>query len=152
MSLRRSLVALPLLAGALLAPALTTGCGEATPGPGDPSSSRAGAAEKLGAKHLLVMYAGSERAPAGVTRSKDEARALATQAAKEAHAPGARFEELVARYSDEPGAARRGGDLGTFKRGMLVPAFQEALDALKVGEISEVVETSFGFHVILRTK
>ena len=89
-----SLRPLALFAVALLALPLTVGCGEATPGPGDPSSSRAGAAEKLGARHLLVMYLGSERAPASVTRSKDEARALATQAAKEAHAPGARFEDL----------------------------------------------------------
>ncbi|WP_437781481.1 thioredoxin domain-containing protein [Sorangium sp. So ce1097] len=104
----------------------------------------------MGAKHLLVMYAGSRRAPPHVTRSRDEARALAGQALKRAQ-QGARFEDLVAQYSDEPGAAGRGGDLGRFPKGAMVREFEQALENVAVGALSGVVETPFGFHVILRT-
>ncbi|KYF59877.1 hypothetical protein BE08_03375 [Sorangium cellulosum] len=104
----------------------------------------------MGAKHLLVMYAGSRRAPPHVTRSRDEARALAEQALKRAQ-QGARFEDLVAQYSDEPGAAGRGGDLGRFPKGAMVREFEQALENVAVGALSGVVETPFGFHVIVRT-
>jgi parvulin-like peptidyl-prolyl isomerase len=57
----------------------------------------------------------------------------------------------VKEYSDEPRAGERGGDLGTFPKGSMVPEFQAALDKMKIGDISDVVETPFGFHVILRT-
>ncbi|WP_434045394.1 MULTISPECIES: thioredoxin domain-containing protein [Sorangium] len=105
----------------------------------------------LGARHLLVMYVGSRRAPPHVTRSRDEARALAEQALKAAQ-QGARFEDLVARYSDEPGATARGGDLGKFPKGAMVREFEQALESVAVGALSGVVETPFGFHVILRTQ
>ena len=65
---------------------------------------------------------------------------------------GTKFEDVVKEYSDEPGAGARGGDLGKFKKGMMVPDFQAAVEKLKVGEISDVVKTPFGFHVILRTQ
>jgi parvulin-like peptidyl-prolyl isomerase len=55
-------------------------------------------------------------------------------------------------YSDEPGAGARGGDLGKFAKGSMVPEFQAGLEKIKVGEISDIVETPFGFHVILRTQ
>ncbi|WP_437734837.1 thioredoxin domain-containing protein [Sorangium sp. So ce1335] len=105
----------------------------------------------LGAKHLLVMYASSRRAPPHVTRSRDEARALAEQALRRAQ-QGARFEDLVAQYSDEPGAAARGGDLGRFPKGAMVREFEQAVESVAVGALSGVVETPFGFHVILRTQ
>ncbi|WP_437968445.1 thioredoxin domain-containing protein [Sorangium sp. So ce260] len=104
----------------------------------------------MGAKHLVVMYAGSLRAPPHVVRTRDEARALAEEALKKAR-QGARFEDLVAQYSDEPGAAARGGDLGKFRRGAMVSEFQQALENVAVGALSGVVETQFGFHIILRT-
>ncbi len=65
---------------------------------------------------------------------------------------GARFEELVDEYTDEPNAKARGGDLGSFRRGQMVHEFQEAVESLRVGEVSGVVETPFGFHLVLRTK
>jgi protein-disulfide isomerase len=105
----------------------------------------------FGARHLLVMYKGSTRAPAHVTRTRAEALARAQEARKKALA-GAKFEDLVSEYSDEPGAAQRGGDLGTFPRGRMVEAFQEGVENTAVGKISVIVETPFGFHVILRTK
>jgi parvulin-like peptidyl-prolyl isomerase len=69
-----------------------------------------------------------------------------------AKAPGVKFEDVVKEYSDEPGAGQRGGDLGTFRKGQMVPDFQAAVEKLKVGEISDLVKTPFGYHVILRTK
>ena len=105
----------------------------------------------FGAKHLVVMYAGSSRAPASVTRTRPEAAARAKEALRKLR-DGARFEDVVATYSDEPGATARGGDLGKFPRGTMVPEFQGAVEALAVGATSSLVETPFGFHVIVRTQ
>ncbi|WP_437677555.1 thioredoxin domain-containing protein [Sorangium sp. So ce131] len=105
----------------------------------------------LGAKHLLVMYAGSRRSPPHITRTKDEARVLAEHLLRRAQR-GERFEDLAAQHSDEPGAAARGGDLGKFPKGAMVPEFQQALENTAVGALSGVVETPFGFHIILRTQ
>jgi len=106
---------------------------------------------QIGARHLLVSYKGGLRAAPGIGRSKAEARARAEEAQKRA-AAGEDFVALVKQYSDEPGAAERGGDLGKFERSAMVPAFANAAFALKVDEISAVVETQFGFHVIKRTE
>jgi parvulin-like peptidyl-prolyl isomerase len=108
--------------------------------------------EMFGAKHLLVMYKGSRRAPPNIERSQDEAKARAEEAAKKAKDPKNKFEDLVKEYSDEPGAGARGGDLGRFPKGAMVPEFQNALEKLKVNETSGVVESPFGYHVILRTQ
>jgi parvulin-like peptidyl-prolyl isomerase len=104
-----------------------------------------------GAKHLVVQYKGSARAPASVTRTKDEAKARAEEALKKIKG-GAKFEDVVGDYSDEPGAKERGGDLGRFRPGTFDPKFVEAVQGMKVGDVSGVVETQFGFHVILRTQ
>ena len=106
---------------------------------------------EISARHLLVSYKDALRAAPGIGRSKAEARARAEEAQKRAVA-GEDFKALVKQYSDEPGAADRGGDLGKFDRQSMVPAFANAAFALKVGEVSQVVETQFGFHVILRTE
>ncbi len=107
--------------------------------------------ESIAASHILVMYKGSLRAPERVVRDKAEARKRAEEALARARA-GENFAKLVGELSDEPGAASRGGSLGRFRRGMMVKPFEEVAFKLKPGEISEIVETPFGFHVILRTE
>ena len=108
-------------------------------------------AETVEAAHLLVAYQGAMRASPTITRTKEEAQKRAQEAQGKAK-KGGNFAELVAEYSDEPGAGARGGKLGSFTRDRMVKPFADAAFALKPGEISSVVETAFGFHVILRTK
>ena len=61
---------------------------------------------------------------------------------------GERFSTLALLYSEDPGSAKKGGELGFQGRGELVPEFEAAAFALKDGEISEVVETEYGFHIL----
>ncbi len=61
---------------------------------------------------------------------------------------GADFAELAREYSDDPGSASRGGDLGFTRRGEFVRPFEEVAFNLRIGEISDVVETQFGYHII----
>ena len=61
---------------------------------------------------------------------------------------GADFAELAKKYSQDPGSASSGGDLGWAKRGQFVPEFEHAVYDLKPGEISGIVETQFGLHII----
>ena len=60
---------------------------------------------------------------------------------------GASFEEVAKKHSTCPSSAR-GGDLGTFREGMMVPEFEEACKTLAVGEVSEPVKTQFGYHLV----
>jgi parvulin-like peptidyl-prolyl isomerase len=106
---------------------------------------------EIAARHMLVSFQGALRASPSVTRSKGEAQTRAMEALQRAKA-GEDFAALVKEFSDEPGAADRGGSLGRFQRGMMVPAFEKAAFKLAPGEISEVIETQFGFHVIQRTE
>jgi hypothetical protein len=123
------------------------------PAPPDPRQQiQANDADLFGAQHILVMHAESRRKPPTITRTKDEAKTRAEEALKKARQAGADFDQLVVDYSDEPGADRRKGNLGNFRKGTMVPEFQEGLEKTKVGEISDLVETPFGFHIIKRTK
>lgn len=107
---------------------------------------------KVGAKHLVVKYAGSKRAGPNVTRTKEEA-CLRAQEAYEKLEKGATFADVVKEYSEEPGAATREGSVGTFDRsGRMAAPFVDATMELKVGEVSHVVETDFGFHIIYRSE
>jgi len=94
-------------------------------------------------RHLLVMISPNEQA-------KQNTRALLDSLRLEI-INGASFEALAATYSQDPGSRSSGGALGLVKRGSLVSAFEEAAFLLEPGEISNVVETSFGYHIIQTT-
>lgn len=75
-------------------------------------------------------------------------QAEADQVAAEARKAPSRFAELAQKHSQDPGSAAKGGDLGYFGRGMMVPAFEKAAYAQKEGEIGVPVQSDFGWHVI----
>ena len=107
--------------------------------------------KEIGARHILVMHVKSKSKPERIRRTREEAKARAEECLRKIRG-GASFEDMVKEYSDEPGAADRAGDLGVFDRNQMVKGFADAAFSLKVGEVSEVVETPFGFHVIKRTE
>src|SRR5689334_25409855 len=119
--------------------------------PNNPASANPAEAapEEISAQHLLVMYEGSKSAPKSIKRTREEARARATEAL-DAIKRGQDFDKVVSAYTDEPGGAARRGALGKFTRDRMVKAFSDAAFALEVGEVSPVVESPFGFHVIRR--
>jgi parvulin-like peptidyl-prolyl isomerase len=104
----------------------------------------------VAAQHLLVAYKGAASAPKGVTRTKEEARKRAEQAARRSK-DGEDFSTLVGEFSDDATKADR-GNVGMFTREKMVKPFSDAAFALRVGEVSDVVETRFGFHVIKRNQ
>ena len=106
----------------------------------------------IAAQHILIAYKGAQNAPKTVTRSKADAKKRADEVAAKAKAPGADFSALVAEYSDDPAKGERQGSLGKFTRDKMTKAFSDAAFKLKVDEISDPVETPFGFHVIRRNQ
>ena len=78
-----------------------------------------------------------------------EAEKQSAQLLEQARAPGADFVALAQQHSQDPGSARRGGDLGFFERGKMAPEFDKAAFSLtRPGEVSDVVRTQFGYHII----
>lgn len=104
-------------------------------------------ASQISASHILLMYKGSMRSSA--SRSKDEAL-TSINALKAELEGGADFAELARANSDCP-SSEDGGSLGSFPRGAMVKEFDEAAFALQPGQVSDVVETAFGYHLIQRT-
>ncbi|TXH07546.1 MAG: peptidylprolyl isomerase [Rhodocyclaceae bacterium] len=108
----------------------------------DANKERFRQAEERRASHILIA---SEKL--GKNKAKAKAEDLLQQIRKN---PGA-FEDLAKKNSDDPGSASKGGDLGFFGRGMMVKPVEDTTYALKEGEISGVVESDFGFHIIKLT-
>lgn len=81
-------------------------------------------------------------------RAVKQARVAAEKVLKEVEKGDKTFEELAEEYSDDPGSAMDGGDLGVFPRGVMVTEFEDAVFSLEPGQISDLVQTDFGFHVI----
>jgi len=98
------------------------------------------------ASHILISWAGAERANPAVTRTKAEAEARARELLAEARQETAVFTTLARENSDGP-TAPRGGDLGYFQEGVMTDAFNDFCFGNPVGAIG-LVETEFGFHII----
>ena len=104
--------------------------------------------DAIRASHILISY--KSALSSKTNRDRRDARKLAVKILKEVKS-GRDFADLARKYSDGP-SGPRGGDLGRFERGQMVPKFDQAVFALETGAISEVVETKFGYHIIKRTK
>ncbi|MBX3204450.1 MAG: peptidylprolyl isomerase [Labilithrix sp.] len=162
------------LTAAIVPSGMTVACGGSSPAPSAPSEGakgtsaeapaerclaiagakrepKADAPEKIAVRHILVKYAGAKRAPESVTRTRGEACLRALEA-REKLEGGASFAEVVGAYSEEPGAATREGSLGPIQRTDVVPPFADAAFELGRGDVSHVVESDYGFHVIQRTE
>jgi hypothetical protein len=106
---------------------------------------------KVTVKHVLVKWKGSKNADPKIGRSREEACLRAIEARDKVRG-GADFADVVKQYSDEPGAASREGSVGAVERKDVVKPFADAAFELSVGQLSDVVESESGFHVILRTQ
>ena len=102
--------------------------------------------EQRRASHILIA-AGKDAPAADKAAAKAKAEKILAQLRKSPND----FAKLAKENSQDPGSAERGGDLDFFGKGMMVKPFEEAAYALKEGEISEVVQSDFGFHIIRLT-
>lgn len=98
--------------------------------------------ETVRARHILVAVK-----PDATPEQKEAARKKAEEILAKAKA-GEDFAKLAQENSDDPGSKAKGGDLGFFTQGSMVGKFEQAAFALKPGELSGVVETEFGYHII----
>ncbi|MDH3268976.1 MAG: peptidylprolyl isomerase [Ignavibacteria bacterium] len=96
--------------------------------------------EKLHIYHIF-------RNPKTTDRLKKQYRDFA-QAVLDSIRQGASFEDMATKYSEDPGSKAFGGDLGFVKKGVFYPQFEAAAFALEVGEISNIIETPVGYHII----
>jgi len=111
--------------------------------------SQKGQYEQVKARHILVAFKGSPAAQEGKPElTEEQARARAEDLRKQIVEGKAKFEDLAAKESDDLGSGSRGGDLGEFARGQMVPEFENAAFSAKVGEVTPVVRTQFGYHII----
>ena len=99
------------------------------------------------ASHILITA--SKNAPPA---EKEKAKAKAEDVLNQIRKNPKQFAELATKYSQDPESAKKGGDLGSFGRGMMVKPFDDAVFSMKVNEISNVVESDFGYHIIKLTK
>ena len=99
------------------------------------------------ASHILIA-ASKNAAPAEKAKAKAKAEDVLGQIKKNPK----QFEELATKYSQDPESAKKGGHLGAFGRGMMVKPFDDAVFSMKVNEISGIVESDFGYHIIKLTK
>lgn len=106
---------------------------------------------RISAKHVLIKYYGAKGAKPAIARSREEACLRAIEARDKLRG-GADFSKIVIEYSEEPGAASREGSLGSIERSDVVPPFADAAFELDRSQLSDVVESDFGFHLILRTE
>jgi peptidyl-prolyl cis-trans isomerase NIMA-interacting 1 len=107
--------------------------------------------DRISVKHVLVKYEGAKNAPATITRTREQACLRAEEALTKLK-EGMAFGEAVRFYSDDAGGPTREGSLGAIERADVAAAFADAAFELAAGEVSQVVETAFGFHVILRVE
>jgi len=102
--------------------------------------------EERKSSHILL------KVEPGATKEQIEAVKKKAEDIRKQLENGTNFDELAKKYSEDPGSSKLGGDIGFFGKGNLDPAYEKALFAMKVGEISEPVLSSFGYHIIKLTE
>ncbi|NOZ12706.1 MAG: hypothetical protein GXO69_03545 [Acidobacteria bacterium] len=104
---------------------------------------------KYTAKHIIITPKKDMKVfnSTGTDATTDAAAMKEIKMIQKKLAKGADFSELAKKYSEGPSASR-GGDLGTFEKGTMVPEFEQALAKMKPGEISGIVKTRFGYHLV----
>ena len=102
-----------------------------------------GTQEQRQAAHILITVAKQAS-----DAEKQAAKAKAEQVLQQVKQAPAKFAALAKQYSQDPGSAANGGDLGMFGRGAMVKPFEDSVFGLKVGEVSDLVQTDFGYHII----
>jgi peptidyl-prolyl cis-trans isomerase C len=93
-------------------------------------------------RHILVKVA-PNAAPEEKKKAREKAEALLKRIKD-----GEDFAKLAGEFSEDPASQKKGGDLGYFSKGRMVKPFEEAAFTLKAGQVSDIVETQFGFHII----
>ena len=112
----------------------------------DEQATRVQMQEQRQASHILLAVDGKAS-----KEEKQKARVKAEELLKQVKAKPAAFADIAKANSQDPGSAVNGGDLGLFKRGDMVKPFSDAAFGMKVGDISDVVESEFGLHIIKLT-
>lgn len=97
--------------------------------------------ERVEIAHILKSPRASDEKSKDIYRQLDSIRSLIINEKLS-------FEDAAAEYSEDPGSAERGGDLGMVQRGTFVPEFEKAVYELQIGEISPIIKTQFGYHII----
>ena len=103
--------------------------------------------EQRRASHILIAF-GVSATPEQKQQAKAKAEELLAQIKKDP----SKFEQLAIKNSQDPGSAVKGGDLGSFGRGAMVKPFEDAAFSMKVNEVSNLVESEFGYHIIKVTE
>jgi len=112
----------------------------------DEHQSEFGTQEQRQASHILITVSAQAS-----DADKKVAKEKAEQVLQKVKQSPASFAALAKEYSQDPGSAANGGDLGMFGHGTMVKPFEEAVYKLKVGEISDLVQSDFGYHIIKLT-
>lgn len=103
--------------------------------------------EQRRASHILIGFGGKNDA-AAKQAAHDKAQAVLAEVKKNP----AKFDALAKQYSQDPGSAQNGGDLGVFGRGTMVKPFEDAVFGMAPGAVSDLVESEFGYHIIKLTE
>jgi len=104
--------------------------------------------EQVKARHILIAFKGSPAAQQGKPELTEEQAKAKAEELRTQIVGGAAFEEIAKKESDDVGSGAQGGDLGEFGRGQMVPEFEKAAFEAKVGDVTPVVRTQFGYHII----
>ncbi|HSR12381.1 MAG TPA: SurA N-terminal domain-containing protein, partial [Thermodesulfobacteriota bacterium] len=100
-----------------------------------------GQPKRVKVRHILIKADAKDTEAAAVAKKKAESVRAEAAAGKD-------FAKLAKQYSEDPGTKDQGGDLGFITKGMVVPEFEAAAFSMKPGEISQVIQTPYGFHVL----